>query len=85
MKQLERVLPSHMFCRVHRSYIVSLAYITAFDHELIYMEGMEFPLSSQFQETLQNKVMIVTSELRKRKTLFSNIRVPEMLMTAEAV
>jgi two-component system, LytTR family, response regulator len=85
MKQIERVLPSNLFCRVHRSYIVSLNYINAFDHELVYMDGIELPLSVPFQKPLQNKVMIVTSVLRCRKPVFSNVRVPDMLMTAEAV
>lgn len=74
MKQIERVLPQNIFCRIHRSYIVSLNFINAFDHELVYLDGIDLPLSAQFLESLQHKVYIVTSELRSKPVL-SNVHI----------
>ena len=79
MKQIERVLPTNMFCRIHRSYIVSLHHINAFDRELVYMDGLELPISGAFQSTLQNKVMIVFCELRYKKGILSDVKLPQML------
>ena len=64
LKQIETVLPPQDFCRVHRSFIVSLAQVTAFDHELVYLEGKEIPLSPQYTEQLHARVMILTATIR---------------------
>jgi DNA-binding LytR/AlgR family response regulator len=66
LKQMEGVLSSNLFCRIHRSYIVSVSHITAFDQELVYLEGKELPLSTQYHPLLSSKVMIVISELRRK-------------------
>ncbi len=49
MKQMEKVLPCKLFCRVHRSYIVALNSITAFDHELVYLDNKHIPLSDFYK------------------------------------
>src|SRR6266536_1728626 len=78
MKQMEKVLQCKLFCRVHRSYIVALNSIAAFDHELVYLDNKQIPLSDFYKNILQEKVMIVLSEVRGQPKL-SNVSV-EILM-----
>src|SRR6266536_360186 len=66
MKQMEKVLPCKLFCRVHRSYIVALNSITAFDHELVYLDNKHIPLSDFYKNRLQEKVIIVLSDVRNQ-------------------
>ena len=78
MKQMERILPQNMFCRIHRSYIVSLNFINAFDHELVYLDGIDLPLGEHFLESLHSKVYIVANELRGQPS-FSKVHIAPML------
>ena len=71
MNQMERVLPASLFCRVHRSYIVALKRITAFDHEIVYLDSKQFPLSKHYKMSLMKRVMIVISEVRMTKALMT--------------
>jgi len=43
MKQLEEHLPADLFCRVHRSYIVSIDHVMAFDNTTVYLKDVEVP------------------------------------------
>ena len=78
MKQMEKVLPCKLFCRVHRSYIVALNSITAFDHELVYLDNKHIPLSDYYKNLLQEKVMIVLSEVRHQPKL-SNVSIETLM------
>ncbi len=78
MKQMEKVLPCKLFCRVHRSYIVSLNSINAFDHELVYLDNKQIPLSDFYKNILQEKVMIVLSDVRNQHRL-SNVLVETLM------
>lgn len=44
ISSIEEVLPSHLFIRIHRSYIVSLRKITAFTHHDVEIGGIEIPI-----------------------------------------
>src|SRR4051812_33258280 len=59
LKQIEEHLPINQFCRIHKSYIISVKRLTAFDHESVYIDRNQLPLSSQYFEPLKNKVHIV--------------------------
>ncbi len=78
MKQMEKVLPCKLFCRVHRSYIVALNSITAFDHELVYLDNKHIPLSDFYKNRLQEKVIIVLSDVRNQPKL-SNVPVTSLI------
>jgi len=70
MKEMERMLPENLFCRVHRSYIVSMHIVTAFDNEAVYIINDKIlPLGGCYREHLQESVMIVGSEVKKKRPL----------------
>lgn len=66
LRQLEEELPSNLFCKVHRSFLVSLAHIQSFDHESVYMEGVVIPVSPLFKNILQTRVRVLVSDTRNR-------------------
>jgi DNA-binding LytR/AlgR family response regulator len=59
MKQLETLLPAEFFCRIHRSYIVSLGRITSFDKYNVYLGSKNLPLSEQYKNVLHQSVVLV--------------------------
>jgi len=66
MKQMENELPQQLFCRVHRSYIVSLKAIWAFDHERVYLhDKTELPLSENYRRLMMDKLHVITSDVRQ--------------------
>jgi DNA-binding LytR/AlgR family response regulator len=64
MSSVEKILPQNQFCRIHRSYIISLNHITDFDNELVYIGNKILPIGRQHRGTLQERVVILSDEMR---------------------
>jgi DNA-binding LytR/AlgR family response regulator len=64
LSEVEKKLPADMFCRVHRSYIVSLNYITEFDQELVMVAEEELPISRPYRDELSKMVDVLCCEVR---------------------
>lgn len=62
LKQVERHFPPHLFCRVHRSYIVALNAITGFTHAEVYLGNISLPVGAVYKKILHGKVLIITQE-----------------------
>lgn len=62
LKQLELHLPEDLFCRIHRSYIVSLEQVTAFDARQVYVGERALPLARHYQKIFYQKLLIVEVE-----------------------
>jgi DNA-binding LytR/AlgR family response regulator len=62
MNHIEKMLPSELFCRIHRSYIVSLEHICRFDNELVYIGDKKIPIAEQYKNVLKNSVVIVNGD-----------------------
>lgn len=56
--QVEKMLPSS-FCRIHRSYIISLRHTDAFDNELAYLGNRKIPIAEQYKNVLKNNVAAI--------------------------
>jgi len=69
MKQMEQALPEDMFCRIHRSYIVSLNHITSFDNESVFLGDQELPLRDHYRFLLQTRLNILTNDVRGPKNV----------------
>jgi DNA-binding LytR/AlgR family response regulator len=72
MKQMEEYLPQNLFCRIHRSYIVSLNKIEAFDHEYVYLKKMQLYLSPQYFDVLKTKLIIICSDCKQKREMRSH-------------
>jgi DNA-binding LytR/AlgR family response regulator len=62
MKRLEELLPEKDFCRIHRSYIISIDKLIAFDHEHAELPGHTIPIGKQYRQALPRRVLIVQQE-----------------------
>lgn len=62
MVKLENRLPPNLFCRVHRSYIVSIKHISSFDSHHLYLGEKALPLTKNYFKLLQKKLFIIDSE-----------------------
>ena len=65
MKRMEQLLPSHLFKRVHKSYIVSLDGITEFDGNTVYLKDKELPIGHLYKEILEKSVLIAQNEIHE--------------------
>lgn len=52
--EIERLLPPHLFKRVHRSYIISLGRIESYNAEMVEIDGMVIPIGRAYRDILQN-------------------------------
>src|SRR5207237_1404077 len=50
LQHFEEQLPPHQFIRIHRSYIISLAKVTAFTQSWVEVNGKELPIGAFYQQ-----------------------------------
>jgi DNA-binding LytR/AlgR family response regulator len=62
MKKIESELPEACFCRVHRSFIVSLEHIVFFSAESVTVGNKALPIGSIFKTALLEKINIVQQQ-----------------------
>jgi len=55
VKTISAQLPSSIFARVSKSYIVNVMHITSFDNELVYIQNNEIPLGQGFKDDFLRK------------------------------
>ncbi len=58
MGKMESFLPAAQFCRIHKSYIISLRQITAFDSDYAYLNDRCFPIGKTYKKLFQIKLTI---------------------------
>jgi DNA-binding LytR/AlgR family response regulator len=86
LRQLEMLLPPKTFCRIHRSYIVSLDNVSSFDQECIYLQGLSpqkkplfFPIGRHYRKSLYQKIIMVGNEPRTEDNV--NLSVIDLNLT----
>jgi len=57
-----KILPADIFCKVHRSYIVSLEHTIKFDNDFVYIGSKKIPISEQYRSVLKNSVITLNCE-----------------------
>jgi DNA-binding LytR/AlgR family response regulator len=65
---VEKILPSEIFCKVHRSYIISLEHAMKFDNEFVYIGNKKIPISEQYRTILKNSVITLNCVLNPFKS-----------------
>jgi len=61
---IEKILPSHLFCRIHRSYIISLEHTDKFDHEIAYVGTKKIPIADHCRKGLKKSVTTITGDIQ---------------------
>jgi two-component system, LytTR family, response regulator len=52
--EMEEILPSNLFKRIHRSYIVSLSKIESYTSETVEVNGISIPVGRGYKDVLEN-------------------------------
>jgi DNA-binding LytR/AlgR family response regulator len=52
--EIEALLPSHLFLRVHRSYIVAIRRIESYTAEMIEINGTSIPIGKGYRDSMEN-------------------------------
>ncbi|MBS1919480.1 MAG: LytTR family transcriptional regulator [Bacteroidetes bacterium] len=66
MKRLEQLLPTSSFIRIHKSYIVSLEKITAFDSNSVYVNEKQLPTGKAYKGIIEHSVVVVQSAMTEQ-------------------
>ena len=56
LNQMEKLLPTNYFMRIHRSSIVNLNYIELLQNNLVYINGVQLKVSERHKENLIQKI-----------------------------
>jgi two-component system LytT family response regulator len=75
LKQWEKILPSDLFCRVHRGYIVSVERIVSFDSRHVYLPATNISIGEQYRNALPEMVQIVASGPSPVKSIVSGVKI----------
>ena len=59
---IERVLPAKTFCRIHRSYIISLAHTKWFDHTIAFVGNQKLAIGKNYKNVIPGRVVILSNE-----------------------
>ena len=62
LKKMSGLLPEYAFHRIHKSYIISLKYLTEFNHEKVWLNQIVLPIGECFGKSLIEKLHILQSE-----------------------
>lgn len=66
IKNLESTLPKDQFCRIHKSYIISLKHLTAFDKDSAYIEEIELPIGDVYKKVFLSKMSPLAQTVQKQ-------------------
>jgi two-component system, LytTR family, response regulator len=71
MSCLEGKLPAAQFCRIHRSYIVSLQHAAHFDYEMVYITEptKALPIGKQYKGILQQRLFVISNDEKESQTI----------------
>lgn len=64
LKAIESCLPTEIFCRIHRSYIIALPALTAFTCVAAYIGDRALPISSGFRQGFESRLLCVERDKR---------------------
>ena len=55
-------MPDNLFCRVHRSFIVSLEHVDAFDKDTVYMAQANIPIGESYRRVMEKHITLLVKE-----------------------
>lgn len=68
---LETSLNHIQFCRIHKSYIISLHHLTGFDNRSVFIGSRKLPIGRRFKDHLHKKLASFDSDAKKTSTTFN--------------
>lgn len=61
---IESILPADQFCRIHRSFIVSLRHTQRFNTSTVTVPNKQLPIGKEYKDVFKKKIILATSERR---------------------
>ena len=58
---VQKALPSNLFIRIHRFYIISLFHTSSFNKTVAHVGNKEIPVGKQYKEVLNNSVLSLSN------------------------
>ena len=52
--EIEDLLPTHLFKRIHRSFIVSISKIDSYTAEMVEVNGVSIPIGRGYRDVIEN-------------------------------
>ncbi len=52
--EIEELLPSHLFVRIHRSFIIALSKIESYTAEEVEIHGFTIPIGRNYRNSIEN-------------------------------
>jgi DNA-binding LytR/AlgR family response regulator len=60
---VELLLPADQFCRIHRSYIISLKHTRRFNAVTVTVGDTQLPIGKEYRDRLKKKVILACSDM----------------------
>jgi DNA-binding LytR/AlgR family response regulator len=57
LKDFNEQLPSHLFCRIHRTYVVAIKRINFIEGNLVHLGNHKLPIGKSYKENFMNKYL----------------------------
>jgi DNA-binding LytR/AlgR family response regulator len=67
--EAERRLPGDLFCRIHKSYIISLKLASQFNYELVRIGDKQLPIGREYRDAVLSKVYVFGEDANNEITL----------------
>jgi DNA-binding LytR/AlgR family response regulator len=67
LKCLEEKLPVHQFCRIHKSFMVSIPHIVSFDNIEVELGDITLPLGRNYKDHLKQHILLITRGLSQEE------------------
>lgn len=64
LSKIESLLPPDQFCRIHKSYIISLQHAREFDARTVTVASRQLPIGRHYRSLLESKVLVVNHRLK---------------------
>ena len=58
LNSFEKGLPQNLFCRIHRSFIISLLHLSDFDNNTAFIAGEKIPIAKAYKQVLHSKIFV---------------------------
>lgn len=55
LRQFEKILSADKFCRVHKCYIIAVAYVKSVELDIIHLEDEDIPFGREFKDAFLDR------------------------------
>ena len=64
LHDLEKLLPENEFCRIHKSYIISIGHISRLNSKLVFIASTQLPIGRKYGNNLSGRILVAFNARR---------------------